>query len=140
MNFVVFSAVLTTCFDPLENSENTECTELFAKFARFCLQNRTKRAQKTQKTNGWQLGWEGKRAKTINNRFHEACNENEKLKARVHRVTRNDYIFGRVGQVLSPATSFSEREVLFATRRSYTPSLTQYFTQTKKEIRKGHLP
>ena len=37
----------------------------------------------------------------------------------------------RATQVLSPAPSLSERGVLFATRRAYTPSLTQCFTQTK---------
>ena len=37
----------------------------------------------------------------------------------------------RATQVPSPATSLSEREVLFDTRRAYTPSLTQCSTQTK---------
>ena len=37
----------------------------------------------------------------------------------------------RASQVPSPATSLSEREVLFDTRRAYTPSLTQCSTQTK---------
>ena len=49
MVFAAFSVVLTTCFDPLENSENTEYTELFAEFVRFGLQNRTIRTKKDAK-------------------------------------------------------------------------------------------
>ncbi len=53
----------------------------------------------------------GKRAKTIDNRFHEACNENNEPKERVYRATHGDYIFGRAMKNPIPANKETQNTV-----------------------------
>ena len=103
-NFTRYFFLILTTFDhmfwPFHKTEYTERTEIMWLFVRFGLQNRTMRTKKDAK-NSHGAAWGGRGRKFL-----------------LYASQRLD----RVAQVLSPATSLPEREVLDA-RKLAIPSL-----------------